>query len=92
MKVTVNFHGILAEWVGVSGSSLDLPLNADYADLLADIGHRFGPNMPGQLWDLENKMFKGPIQAIGKGRTLTSRDTPLIEGEEITFIFMAAGG
>ena len=91
MKITAEFHGILAEWVGSASASFDFPAGATYSDLLAEIGRRYGRNMPEQLWDAENKMFK-KVQAHGKGRTLASKETPLMEGEQIQFLLMIAGG
>ena len=91
MKITAEFHGILAEWVGSASASFDLPAGATYSDLMAEIGRRHGRNMPEQLWDAENNMFK-KVRASGKGRILASADTPLLEGEKIQFLLMIAGG
>ncbi|NOX32978.1 MAG: MoaD/ThiS family protein [Deltaproteobacteria bacterium] len=92
MKVKVHFHGILAGWTGVSSSIIDLPTNADYAALLLDIDRRFGSNMPGQLWNHEKKVFKGPILVSGNGRILKAPSDALIKGEKITFFLMVGGG
>jgi molybdopterin converting factor small subunit len=91
MKITAEFHGILAEWVGTRSASFDLPAGATYSDLMEEIGLRYRRNMPDQLWNKENKMFK-KVQAQREGRVLASADTPLLEGEEIQFLLMIAGG
>jgi molybdopterin converting factor small subunit len=91
MKVTAEFHGILSEWIGTRTASFDLPAGATYSDLMAEIGRRYRRNMPDQLWDKENNLFK-KVRAHGKERTLVSADTPLLEGEEIQFLLMLAGG
>lgn len=92
MKITAQFHGILADWVGAASASFDLPEDATYADLMAEIGRRFGRNMPKQLWDRKNNSFNKTVQALGKGRTITAANISLIEEEIITFILMIAGG
>jgi len=92
MKVTLNFHGVLADWAGVPSSIIDLPVHADYAALLQEIDRRFATNMPEQLWDHEKKLFKGPVLVSGNGRNLKAPSDALIKGEEITFFLMAGGG
>lgn len=91
MKITAEFHGVLAEWVGTRSASFELPAGATYSDLMKEIGRRYRRNMPAQLWDTERNMFN-KVQAHGKDRTLASADTPLLEGEEIQFLLMIAGG
>ena len=91
MKITAEFHGVLAEWVGTRSASFELPAGAKYSDLMSEIGRRYRRNMPEQLWNAENNMFN-KVQAHGKRRTLTAADTPLLEGEEIQFLLMIAGG
>jgi hypothetical protein len=92
MKITTQFHGILADWVGAASASFDLPQDATYADLMDEIGRRFGRNMPEQLWDREKNCFNKTVQALGKGRTLNAANISLWEEETITFILMIAGG
>ena len=91
MNITAEFHGVLAEWVGTRSASFELPAGATYFDLMAEIGRRYRRNMPEQLWDAERNLFK-KVQAHGKGRMLTAADTPLLEGEQIQFLLMIAGG
>ena len=49
MKVTAHFHGILADWVGTRSAGFELSNNATYPDLITEIKHRFGDNMPDPL-------------------------------------------
>jgi hypothetical protein len=92
MKISTQFHGILTDWVGAASASFDLPEDATYADLMDEIGRRFGRNMPEQLWDREKNSFNKTVQALGKGRTLNAANISLLEEETITFILMIAGG
>ena len=91
MKITAEFHGVLAEWVGTRSAKFDLRDGATYSDLMLKIGRRYSRNMPEQLWNTENNMFK-KVRAQAKQRTLESADTPLSDGEEIKFFLMIAGG
>jgi len=63
MKVVARFHGILSGWLGTSSASFDLPPNAAYIDLLAEIRYCFGSHMPEQLWDSEKNTFKEQVVA-----------------------------
>jgi len=92
MNVSAVFHGILSDWVGTDRDDFELPANASYADLLAEIGARYGAGMPSQLWDTAENNFRGPIMASGDGRNIDSLQTILKDGEEIIFLLMLSGG
>lgn len=92
MNVSTVFHGILSDWVGTEEADFELPAGASYADLLSEIGTRYGSNMPPQLWDPAEKNFRGPIMASGDGRNIDSLETTLTDGEKITFLLMLSGG
>lgn len=92
MKVNALFHGILSDWMGAESAEIDVADGSLYEDLLKEIGRRFGPNMPSQLWNEKENIFNGPILAVGEGRNLETPDVPLIDGEEIKFFLMLAGG
>lgn len=91
MKITAEFHGVLADWVGTPSVNFDLPAGATYSDLMKEIGRRYRRNMPEQLWNKKKNRFK-KVRAHAKQRTLESADMPLSEGEEIKFYLMIAGG
>ena len=92
MNVSTVFHGILSDWVGTKEADFELPDGALYADLLSEIGTRYGDNMPPQLWDPAEENFRGPIMASGDGRNIDSLETILKNGEKITFLLMLSGG
>ncbi|MBW2092423.1 MAG: hypothetical protein JRI34_09935 [Deltaproteobacteria bacterium] len=92
MNVSTLFHGILADFVGVKATSFDLAEGSTYGDLLIEIGKRYGPNMPEQLWDQEENTFNAPILAKGFEREIDSPEVPLQDGEEIKFFLMISGG
>lgn len=92
LKIDVVFHGILTDWLGTEAASFELPQGSVLADLLAQIGDRYSQNMPEQLWDKKQDIFNGPVLAVGEGRNLEANDAPLIDGEEIKFFLMLAGG
>ena len=91
MKVTVLFHGILADWVGVKRADFELQKEALFEDLLREIGRNFGYNMPEQLWDDQQGTFSSKVIATSDGRKLKP-DEPLIHGSDIAFFLMLAGG
>ena len=92
MSVTAQFHGLLADWIGTPSASFHLFPNAPLADLMAEIGRRFRPKMPDQLWDDENNIFKGKVLAVGPNGIPKSLKDLLTDGEEIKFFIMMAGG
>ena len=92
MMITAHFHGILADWVGVSSADFDLPAGATLADLMQAIGGRYRRNMPGQLWDDKTDSFKKQVRAQGATTVYNDVDMPLEKGDEITFMLMIAGG
>ena len=92
MKITAQFHGILADWVGTPAADFELPANAAYADLVKEIGRRYKQNMPEQLWDQKNNTFNKKIRPFRDGKPLNAMDFSLREEDKITFFLMIAGG
>lgn len=92
MKVTAHFHGILADWVGTRSAVFELSDGAAYPDLITEIRHRFGDNMPDQLWDADKNTFHQKVRAFKDGKALDPKDVKLEQGEELTFLLMIAGG
>ncbi len=91
MIISAHFHGILADWVGTPAAEFDLAAGATLADLMHEIGRRYRRNMPEQLWDRQTGSFKKQVRAQGVAAIYNDLNTPL-EGEEITFMLMIAGG
>lgn len=92
MDVSAQFHGILADWVGMQKDGFVLPEGACLSDLMSEIGHRFRHQMPDYLWDEEKDAFKESILAVGRKGIPLSPETPLSDGEEIRFFLMMSGG
>lgn len=82
------------KWVGAAEAEFDLAETARYRDLLAQIGNRFGKQMPAGLWDSKRNAFaESVIALVGKtGEKIDSLDSPLLPGQEIHFFLMALGG
>lgn len=91
MIISAHFHGILADWVGTPAAEFDLAAGATLADLMHEIGRRYQRNMPEQLWDRQTDSFKKQVRAQGVATIYNDLNTPL-EGGEITFMLMIAGG
>ena len=92
MKIYTHFHGILADWVGTSSASFDLPADSTLADLMAEIGLRYQHNMPEPLWDRERNSFHRQVRAQGKNSAFINPNLPLSDEAEISFMMMLAGG
>jgi len=92
MKVTAKFHGILADWVGTPSAGFDLHDKANFVDLMKEIDRRYKSNMPPQLWDQEKNIFNQKVKPFKDGKALNAMDSPLLDGDEITFMLLMAGG
>ena len=94
MKITVIFHGVLANFIGEKRFDFDLPGASLYSDLLSEIGRSFSWNMSDKLWDKERNVFKISVLATRDERHLTplEADAVLEHGDEIKFFLMLAGG
>lgn len=48
--------------------------------------------MPDPLWDAEKNTFHQKVRAFRDGKALGPADVKLVQGEELTFYLMIAGG
>jgi len=93
MRVTVEFVGVLADFVGTRVAGFDLREGARYEDLLAEIGLVFGANMPEKLWDRQRSAFRPVVLGTRDERSLRDiRESELRHGDAIKFFLAAAGG
>ena len=92
MKIHVSFFSILADWVGVPETEIELPEGATYGDLLAVIGRRYRTNMPEALWDARLEGFARPVAAFRNGIPLQDRKSHLVQGDRIRFMAAMGGG
>ena len=92
IAVMATFFGPLGEQIGKKTICFEFPSDSVYGDLLVEIGRRFGDRFHKQIWDAERCAFKAGILVIGEGRDLETRDTPLVDKENIRIIPVFAGG
>ena len=92
MKITARFQGVLADWMGTPSADIELPSPAALKDLMNQIAQHYQTRTPTQLWDSNNKTFDKHVRAFFRGTPLGGLEAPLNDGDEITFIIMAAGG
>jgi molybdopterin converting factor small subunit len=92
MKIYVSFFSILADWVGVPETVIELPDGATYGDLLAAIGRRYGGNMPDPLWDDAMEGFARPVKAFKNGHLLQERGVLLAPDDRVRFVAAMGGG
>lgn len=92
MKITVTFVGILGELINEKPFEAHLPQEATYGDLLREIWRQLSHCIPDHLWDGQINAFKDPIMALGRERYLNSPETLLMDGEEVKFLILVAGG
>lgn len=84
--------GTLARYAGADSVTLELPDGARYGDLLDELGPRYCGGFPDNCWDKRTNEFRKPISAIGSRGDIESRDTPLVDNEEIHILIPVSGG
>jgi molybdopterin converting factor small subunit len=92
MRIKVQFHGILGDWVGAAETEFALHPGSQLGDLLYFVGKRYAGKMPDQLWDKERNHFAKSVWAMRGDEKIHSLNEPLKNGEKIRFLFMQAGG
>lgn len=92
MRIRVQFHGILADWVGTAEAEFAIHEGSGLADLLHFIGRRYAGKMPEQLWDREKNGFAKSVWAMRGDEKVPHTNEPLKDGETIRFLLMQAGG
>jgi molybdopterin converting factor small subunit len=92
MKVRVQFHGILVDWMGGSRAEVPLSEGGTFGELLMEIKKNFSSTMPHQLRDKEQETFNRTLWAMRGKERLSELDTPLSDGEEIQLFLSLAGG
>lgn len=85
MKVKVRFMGVLSHFSGVNRLELDLDRGTTVNDLLAEIGARYGPRFPEEIWDRQERKFTHAVRVLGQaGRQDTARR--LGDSEEVVLM------
>ena len=92
MHITLNFLGLLKEYIGESSVIFSLEQGADFGDVLSEIHHRYGERLPAGIWDPQKMEFKTGVLCVGEGRDLEERNTLLKDGEMISIAVHMAGG
>jgi molybdopterin converting factor small subunit len=92
IKVNITFCGSLARYAGIEKTEIELSEIARFEDLLSEIGHRYGQNMPQLIWDTARVNFTHHVFAMKGFKNLTDLNEPLNNGEEIKFFLIMAGG
>jgi len=92
MKVKVQFHGILSDWMGGTRAEVSLPEGSTFGELLMEIKKSFSSTMPPQLRNKDQETFNRALWAMrGKDR-LNELNAELKDGEEVQFFLSLAGG
>lgn len=92
MRITAAFIGIWLEGNLPKAVSFDLPPQAALSDLMAEIGRRFGSDLPEKLWDKKSNAFKGPVLILKNNQDVGADIPALHEGDEIKFFYLPSGG
>jgi hypothetical protein len=92
MKVNVTFCGPLAGYAGIEKARIELSEIARFEDLLSEIGHKYGSNMPPLIWDASRVRFTHHVLAVKGFKHITDLKEPLNKGEEIKFYLIMLGG
>jgi len=92
MKIRVQFHGVLSDWMGGAKAEVSLPEGGTFGELLMEIKKRFSPTMPSQLRNKDQETFNRALWGMrGKDR-LSELNAELKEGDEVQFFLSLAGG
>ncbi len=92
MRVKVQFHGILSDWMGGGRAEIFLPEGSNFGDLLREIKRGFSATMPAQLRDKDQEAFNRSLWAMKGKERLSELDTALRDGDEIQLFLSLAGG
>ncbi len=92
MKINVQFHGILSDWMGGSRAEVSLSKGNTFGDLLVEIKKSFSATMPAQLRNKDQETFNRALWGMrGKDR-LSELNAELKDGDEVQFFLSLAGG
>ena len=92
MKVRIQFHGILVDWMGGARAEVSLSDEGSFGELLREIKKSFSSTMPPQLRNKDQETFNRALWAMrGKDR-LSELNAGLKDGDEIQFFLSLAGG
>jgi molybdopterin converting factor small subunit len=92
MRVRVEFHGILSDWMGGPRAEVSLPEGGTFGELLMEIKKGFSATMPSQLRSKDQETFNRALWGMrGKDR-LSELNAQLKEGDEVQFFLSLAGG
>lgn len=92
MKVTVVFHGLLSDWLGVESTTIELVEDGLFSDILTEIAKQFRHRMPEPLWNNENNTFNDRVLAYTGEKLIKDTNTALSNNQKIIFYLMVAGG
>jgi len=92
MQIHVSFFSILADWVGIPETVIELPEGATYGDLLTAVGRRCADHMPDPLWDAGRQGFARPVAAFKNGQLLRNRSALLAPEDRVRFMAAMGGG
>ena len=92
MKIRVQFHGILSDWMGGARAEMSLSDRSTFGDLLMEIKKGFSATMPPQLRNKDQQTFNRALWAMrGKDR-LSELNAEMKDGDEVQFFLSLAGG
>jgi molybdopterin converting factor small subunit len=92
MKVRVQFHGILVDWMGGSRAEVSLPDGGTFGELLIEIKKNFSSTMPPQLRNKDQETFNRALWAMRGKNRLSELDAGLKDGDDIQVFLSLAGG
>jgi len=92
MQIILRSIGDLREYFGRDPQPIALPEGALVEDLLRFIGERWGPTLPGYMWEPQASRFRGPFLLVIGGKAVRDPRSPLEDGVEIRVMNSLAGG
>lgn len=92
MKIWLKSIGDLRDYFGREPQEIGLDEKATLLDLLLIIDKRWGEELPGYLWDANEKHFRGPVFFIINGEVVQDMRAPLQDRSQVTLFRAISGG
>jgi molybdopterin converting factor small subunit len=92
MKIQLKAVGDLREHLGRAPHEIELPDGASFANLMIEIGARWGSLLPAHVWDAAQGQFRGAVYLVRGGHAVLDLGTALEDGSEIVLLRPLSGG
>ncbi len=92
MEVKAVFTGLLRHYAGTPEDTFEVAEAATVADLLHEVGRRYGSAFPAGVWDAQAESFSDIVITGRKRGGVIERSEILAAGDAVMIIAKLAGG